>query len=41
MIMDTQYIHTGQNPDWTFGSINVPIYASSTFELPKAGEHCG
>ena len=41
MIMDTQCIHTGQNPDWTFGSINVPIYASSTFELPKAGEPCG
>ena len=31
MIMDTQCIHTGQNPDWTFGSINVPIYGSSTF----------
>ena len=26
---------------WTFGSINVPIYASSYFELPKAGEPCG
>ena len=41
MIMDTQCIHTGQNPDWTFGSINVPIYGSSTFELPKEGEPCG
>ena len=24
MKIETQCIHTGQNPDWTFGSINVP-----------------
>ena len=41
MKIETQCIHTGQNPDWTFGAINVPIYASSTFEFPKAGEPMG
>ena len=41
MKIETQCIHTGQNPDWTFGSINVPIYASSTYELPQAGDPCG
>ena len=41
MKIETQCIHTGQNPDWTYGSVNVPIYATSTFELPKAGEPCG
>ena len=41
MKIETQCIHTGQNPDWTFGSLNVPIFATSTFELPKAGEPMG
>ena len=41
MKIETQCIHTGQDPDWTFGAVNVPIYASSTFELPKAGEPMG
>ena len=41
MKIETQCIHTGQNPDWTYGAVNVPIYATSTFELPKAGEPCG
>jgi len=41
MKIDTQVIHTGQNPDWIYGAVNVPIYASSTYELPKAGEPCG
>lgn len=41
MKIETQCIHTGQNPDWTFGSVNVPIFATSTFELPKAGEPMG
>ena len=41
MKIETQCIHTGQNPDWTYGSVNVPIYATSTFELPKAGDPCG
>ena len=31
MKIETQCIHTGQDPDWTYGAINVPIYASSTF----------
>ena len=41
MKIETQCIHTGQNPDWTYGAVNVPIFATSTFELPKAGEPCG
>ena len=41
MKIETQCIHTGQNPDWTYGAVNVPIYATSTFELPKAGDPCG
>lgn len=41
MKIETQCIHTGQDPDWTYGAINVPIYASSTFEFPKAGEPMG
>ena len=41
MMIETQGIHTGQNPDWVYGAINVPIFASSTFELPKAGDPCG
>ena len=38
MKMETQCIHTGQNPEWIYGSVNVPIYATSTFELPHAGD---
>ena len=41
MKIETQCIHTGQDPDWIYGAINVPIYATSTFELPKAGEPMG
>ena len=41
MKIETQCIHTGQNPDWVYGAVNVPIYATSTFELPKAGEPMG
>ena len=41
MKIETQCIHTGQNPDWIYGAVNVPIYASSTFEFPKAGEPMG
>ena len=41
MKIETQCIHTGQNPDWVYGAVNVPIYASSTFEFPKAGEPMG
>ena len=41
MKMETQCIHTGQNPDWIYGAVNVPIYASSTYELPRAGDPCG
>jgi cystathionine beta-lyase len=41
MMIETQGIHTGQNPDWVYGAINVPIFASSTFELPKPGDPCG
>ena len=41
MKIETQCIHTGQDPECTFGAVNVPIFASSTFELPKAGEPMG
>ena len=41
MKIETQCIHTGQDPDWIYGSVNVPIFATSTFELPKAGEPMG
>ena len=41
MNIETQCIHTGQDPDWIYGSVNVPIFATSTFELPKAGEPMG
>ena len=41
MKIETQCIHTGQNPDWIYGSVNVPIFATSTYELPQAGDPCG
>ena len=41
MKIETQCIHTGQNPDWVYGSVNVPIFATSTYELPQAGDPCG
>jgi cystathionine beta-lyase len=41
MKIETQCIHTGQNPDWIYGSVNVPIFATSTFEFAKAGEPMG
>lgn len=41
MKIETQSIHTGQNPDCIFGAISVPIYASSTFEFPRAGDPMG
>ena len=41
MKIETQCIHIGKNPDWVYGAVNTPIYASSTFEFQKAGEPMG
>ena len=37
MGLSTKSIHVGQTPDLTFGSVNVPIYTSSTYVQPVAG----
>ena len=36
--LDTLAIHAGQEPDPTTGSVMTPIYQTSTFAQPKAGE---
>jgi cystathionine beta-lyase/cystathionine gamma-synthase len=41
MGLSTKSIHVGQTPDLTFGSVNVPIYASSTYVQPIAGMPLG
>ena len=41
MGLATKGIHSGQTPDLTFGSVNVPIYASSTYVQPEAGVPLG
>jgi cystathionine gamma-lyase len=37
----TRCIHGGQEPDPTTGSVNVPIYATSTYAQSAPGEHKG
>lgn len=37
----TRCIHGGQSPDPTTGSVNVPIYATSTYAQSAPGEHKG
>lgn len=39
--LSTQCIHVGQNPDLVYGGVNVPIYTSTTFVQPKAGDPLG
>jgi cystathionine gamma-synthase len=34
---ETRAIHVGQEPDATYGSVNVPIYQTSTFAQPDVG----
>jgi cystathionine beta-lyase/cystathionine gamma-synthase len=37
----TRAIHAGQSPDPTTGSVNVPIYATSTYVQDELGKHKG
>ena len=34
----TRAIHVGQEPDAEFGSVNVPIYQTSTYAQPAVGK---
>ena len=34
---ETRAIHVGQEPDATFGAVNVPIYQTSTYAQPDVG----
>ena len=38
MRFETAAIHTGQDPDALYGSVNVPIYQTSTYAQPAVGE---
>jgi cystathionine beta-lyase/cystathionine gamma-synthase len=35
---ETRAIHAGQDPDAEFGSVNVPIYQTSTYAQPSVGK---
>jgi cystathionine gamma-synthase len=37
----TRAIHAGQEPEPVTGSVNVPIFQTSTFAQPRVGEHTG
>ncbi len=34
---ETRAIHVGQEPDETFGAVNIPIYQTSTYAQPQVG----
>ena len=38
---ETRAIHAGQEPDPTTGSVNVPVYLTSTYVQDKLGQHKG
>jgi cystathionine gamma-synthase len=38
MRFETRAIHAGQEPEETFGAVNVPIYQTSTYAQPRVGE---
>ena len=38
MRFETAAIHTGQEPDELYGSVNVPIYQTSTYAQPAVGK---
>jgi cystathionine gamma-synthase len=38
MRFETRAIHVGQEPEAEFGAVNVPIYQTSTYAQPRAGE---
>lgn len=37
----TDAIHAGQDPEPVTGSVNVPIFQTSTYAQPRVGEHLG
>ena len=38
MRFETRAIHVGQDPDAEYGSVNVPIYQTSTYAQPAVGK---
>jgi cystathionine gamma-synthase len=38
MRFETRAIHAGQEPEETYGAVNVPIYQTSTYAQPRVGE---
>ena len=38
MRFETKAIHVGQDPDAEYGSVNVPIYQTSTYAQPAVGK---
>ncbi len=41
MNFETKAIHAGQDPEPTYGAVNVPIYQTSTYAQSAVGEHKG
>jgi cystathionine gamma-synthase len=41
MRFETKAIHAGQEPEPTYGAVNVPIYQTSTYAVPAVGENKG
>ena len=41
MRFETKAIHEGQEPEPAYGSVNVPIYQTSTYAQTAVGEHKG
>ncbi len=41
MKFETKAIHAGQDPEPTYGAVNVPIYQTSTYAQSAVGEHKG
>ena len=41
MNFETEAIHAGQDPEPTYGAVNVPIYQTSTYAQLGVGEHRG
>src|ERR1043166_3106771 len=41
MRFETRAIHAGQDPEPAYGSVNVPIYQTSTYVQEAVGKHAG
>ena len=41
MRFETRAIHAGQEPDAAYGSVNIPIYQTSTYAQEAVGKHKG